>query len=152
VFEEIRKRAISVALKVFETMFYIPLELQEEGMPCLPTASVYRAEIGFRGKQSGKMRLYLPSDLARTMALNFMGLEEEEVTEAQAMDVTGEVCNMVCGNLFSELDKKTVWDLTMPQTLPVSYDEMVVGDPGAEIMVDFNAEGYAIKLNMEIEN
>jgi len=83
------------------------------------------------------------------MASNFMGLEEESAPDAQAMDMVNELCNMICGNLFSQLDKKTIWNLTLPQTQEVPGQAMDESNGDQTIAVCFNAEGYPVQLQIQ---
>ncbi len=156
-FEKFRPAAISATSKVFETMFFIPLELRDnsagEEPALLESPGVFKGEIGFHGKHSGQLRLYLPASLAGMMACNFMGSEEGKATESQTIDMVNELCNMICGNLFSQLDRKLVWDLTTPRSQFISYHEMeseVVPDSG--VALDLVAEGYGVKLVIQFEN
>jgi len=154
--ENLRQTVISVVSNVFETMFFLTLELQEEGwaegMSSLTSSSTFfRGEIGFHGRQSGRLRLYLPSELAKAMATNFLGLEEGTATESQTQDMVSELCNVVCGNLLSQLDRKTVWDLSLPRTLPISSSEIKKEDEGSGIMLSFNTEGDEVRVNIQIE-
>ncbi len=155
--EDIRNAAIAVTLKVFETMFFIPLELQdrkqEEGHPPLESPPSYlRGEITFQGKWSGKIGLYLPAELAKTMAANFMGSEEDEVSESKAIDMVSESCNVLCGNLLSQMDKKISHTLRIPQTRPISLLEMEEDISPGEIAIDFNAEDHPVKLVIQLES
>jgi CheY-specific phosphatase CheX len=154
--ERIRQTAISVASKVFETMFFISLRPQEEGLSeeasFQTSRSVLKGEIGFVGRFKGRLKLYLPSDLARLMASNFMGLEEEEVSESQMADMLNEVCNMICGNLVCDLDRQAVWDLTLPTSGPISAGEMEEESEGSGTTVDFEGEGHAMRLVVRVEN
>jgi CheY-specific phosphatase CheX len=154
--ENLRQTVISVVSNVFETMFFLTLELQEEGWAegmssSIPSSTFFRGEIGFHGRQSGRLRLYLPSELAKAMATNFLGLEEGTATESQTQDMVSELCNVVCGNLLSQLDRKTVWDLSLPRTLPISSSEIKKEDEGSGIMLSFNTEGDEVRVNIQIE-
>ncbi|MBM4333038.1 MAG: chemotaxis protein CheX [Deltaproteobacteria bacterium] len=168
-FDDIRKKAISVVSNIFETMFFIFLELQEngeepkgrpegmgkhpDGQPCDGAPlNILRSEIGFQGKIQGKIRLCIPYQLARTMAGNFMGLEEGEVSESQTMDMAGELTNMISGNLFSLLDKKAGCRLTVPKTEAISDSEMADTSDKAGITINFDAEGQRIKLHLQFES
>ncbi len=155
--EEIRPAAMAAASKVFETMFFLPLELRDdpsaEKTALIESPGVFRGEIGFRGKHAGQLRLYLPSILAGRMVGNFVGSEEGEATESQTIDMINELCNMICGNLFSQLDKKRVWDLTSPRSQFISYQEMESERiPVSGIVLDLVAEGHGIKLVLQFEN
>jgi len=158
VFEEIRPIAISVISKVFETMFFISLTPKEGGLTEEPEflqapSSILKGEIGFQGRYKGRLKLYLPSDLARSMACNFMGLGEEEVSESQTSDMVKELCNMICGNLVCELDRKTVWNLTLPVSGPISLQEMEEdNNKGSGTTVEFSDGGQGLRLTVHFEN
>lgn len=152
--DEIVKKAIAVTGQVFETMFFTPVAVQEKESedlygPIKTYSAFLRGEIGFDGKHSGTLVLSVPAELAKTMASNFMGLEEESASDSQAIDMVNELCNMICGNLFSQLDKKTVWNLTVPQTREVSGQSMGTDDGDKALTVRFNAEGYPVQLQIQ---
>jgi CheY-specific phosphatase CheX len=154
VIDEIKKKAITVMAQVFETMFFTPIAVQQEESqdlygPIKSFSAFLRGEIGFEGKYSGTLILSVPVELAKTMASNFMGLEEESAPDSQAMDMVNELCNMICGNLFSQLDKKTVWNLTIPQTQEVPGQAMDGGNGDRTLSIRFNAEGYPVQLQIE---
>ncbi len=156
-FEEIRETAVSVISNVFETMLFIFLEPQDGGEGRDPSAlhssAVWvRGEIGFSGKYSGTLRLTLPLSLARRMASNFMGLEEEESSESQAIDLVNELCNMVCGNLSCRLDRTLMWKITIPRTRVLSHPEPEDGATRPEISVDFDADGEQVKLSIQLSS
>jgi len=153
VIDEILKNAIVVTGQVFETMFYTPIAVQQEEDELdssRPSVSAfYRGEIGFEGRYSGKLILTIPVELAKTMAINFMGLEEA-VSDAQTMDTVNELCNMICGNIFSHLDRKTIWNLTLPQTHEVSGQAMETDHGEQTKAIRFDAEGYAVQLQIQL--
>jgi CheY-specific phosphatase CheX len=154
VIDEIEKKAIAVIAQVFETMFFTPIAVQQgesEDLysPIKSFSAFLKGEIGFEGKHSGTLILSVPVELAKTMASNFMGLEEESASDSQAVDMVNELCNMICGNLFSQLDKKTVWNLTIPQTREVSGQAMDAGNGDQAMSVRFNAEGYPVQLQIQ---
>lgn|GEM_PF-971405 len=152
--DEIKKKAIVVIGQVFETMFFTPVTVQQgededlDG-PIKSIPAFLRGEIGFDGKHSGILILSVPVELAKTMTSNFLGLEEESVYDSQAMDMVNELCNMICGNLFSQLDKKTVWNLAIPRTREVSGQAMDGGNEDGGMSVHFNAEGYPVQLQIQ---
>jgi CheY-specific phosphatase CheX len=81
-----------------------------------------------------------------------MGLEEEKASESEASDMVNELSNMICGNLCSRLDKKTVWELTIPHTQPVSRQEIRNDPSGSGVAIDFDADGQRIKLNIQFNS
>ena len=119
-FENIREVAQGVVSNVFETMFFISSNSCEDDFHGKETLKfsppIFRGEIGFRGNCSGRLILSVPYELAKVMATNFMGLENDEISESQTMDVVGELCNVICGNLFARLDKKNTYILNATDT------------------------------------
>jgi CheY-specific phosphatase CheX len=154
--EDARHAAISAVRKVFETMFFIFPDLQEGNRGSGPQLfqdahDSLRGEIGFNGKAAGTLRLYLPFSLAEAMASNFMGCEEEPPSESQVKDTVNEICNMICGNLVSQWDKKTVWNVSLPRTGPISSLEAEKEWKTSEIILDFMAEEQGLRLAVQLE-
>ena len=154
--EDIRKTAEAVLSNVLETMFFVavdPFENDQGEDPSLKgSPNFFKGEIGFKGKYSGLLTLYLPTELTKTMAVNFMGTEENVVPEAQAMDMVGELCNILCGNLLSRLDKKTGYVLTTPRTVFSSPQEMEVDVCRSGMAINFSIEGERAKLCLHLES
>jgi CheY-specific phosphatase CheX len=162
VIEEIRRAAIVAVSQVFEKMFFLFVEEQEEeagkgaaqgGGRALLNVSPVRwvwGEIGFEGAASGKIQLTLPCRLALTLAANFMGLEEESVSEAELLDVVGELNNMISGNLFSLLNRKAKYTLTRPKTELISDDEKKNRFQESGQVIHFQADGHQIELDLKL--
>lgn len=155
-FEEIRPTAISLASKIFERMFFLPLKPMRRKQlypPLYKSPIVYKGEIGFHGKNSGRLKLYLPCDLADIMVQNFLDLDEGETKESQTVDMINELCNMICGNLFLQLDQKTAWDLTLPCTNFVPPQEIEREPTPESVAIDLVAkESFGVKLVIEFMN
>jgi CheY-specific phosphatase CheX len=167
-FEDIRETAISVVSKVFETMFYLSIEIPEEVEGTEPSKakppqiigeqeeksppSFLRSEIGFQGKNSGKIRLYIPYDLTRKLAANFMGVDENGLAESQVLDMAGELNNMVAGNLFSLLDKTNGYQLTVPMTERIV--DLETGDitESPAVVLNFNVDNQGLNLGIQFES
>jgi CheY-specific phosphatase CheX len=147
--ESLRRSAVDVTSHILETMFFVTIEPwtgRAEEKPFSDSARWLEGRIGFRGPFSGEVRVYVPLPLARDMATNFLGLEEGTPSDAQATDVISEVTNMICGNLLSQLDRKVIYDLSIPEAGSVSPE--VVGREGdaSAMTLDFNAEGQRVRL------
>ena len=160
--EEIRRTAITAVSQVFEKMFFLFVEEQEEetgegaarrGESAPPSASPERwvwGEIGFKGAASGNIQLALPYRLALTLAANFMGLEEKSVSEAELLDVVNELNNMISGNLFSLLNRKAKYALTRPRAELISDKEKKSRFPESGQVIHFQADGQQVDLNLEL--
>jgi CheY-specific phosphatase CheX len=164
-YDELRKAAISSVLNIFETMFFTFLEPLDEhtGPEATDTEQpldrtsefqnpgYIKSEIHFVGIHSGVLRLFLPYDFSRVLAMNFMGFEEE-VSESQIKDMAGELTNMVCGNLFSSLNKTTVYTLSPPATQKISLQEKVKEVGPEDFLLDFRNEGHHVTLAIHFES
>ena len=108
-----------------------------------------RSEIHFSGVYSGLLRVFIPYDFSRVLTMNFMGFEDE-VTESQVEDMAGELTNMVCGNLFSLLDKTTVYTLSSPSTQRISFQKKEKLDSN-DFVLDFGTEEQQVTLMIHFE-
>ena len=165
--EEIQRNVSSVVTKIFETMFFIFVEHQEEPGNSVSPERAGRefdgqggespiegrifTEIEFRGKKSGRMNLLLPRPLAQKMAVNFMGLGETEISESEALDVAKELTNMISGNLFSLLEGKGDYQVTVPTARMIRDGEMEkIFDPSG-LTMDFLADGQRFSLHLSFK-
>jgi hypothetical protein len=155
--DELRKAAIQAALNIFETMFFTFLELVEapkspessEGLPDETSDTFLLTEIPFKGDLDGALRLLLPFSLGESLAMNFLGFEDE-VTEPQLLDMASELSNMICGNLFSHYDKTAVYVLGSPITEKLSYSEALTRLKNSDIDMEFETEGQKLTLQLHI--
>lgn len=160
--EEIRKAANAAALNIFETMFFTFLDPREEnrppeeggGEPFLdeaPSGWYLKTELHFSGHHTGNLLLFLPVTLGEMLTMNFMGFEEE-VSEPQIMDMASELANMICGNMFSILDKTSIYTLGSPITQKVAFqgDTELIGP--ADLTLKFTTEGNPITIQLQLES
>lgn len=162
--EEIRKAAESAILNIFETMFFTLLEPIEgdfafpeesEGDPeggektsSRPFLPHLKSEISFEGRYSGRLVLLVPYALGETLTQNFMGFEEE-VSESQILDMAGELANMICGNLFSTIDKTSVYALSSPITRKCSQPMGKEAAKTTDITMVFAADDQPLMVQLE---
>jgi CheY-specific phosphatase CheX len=155
--KEIQQAALGAISHVFETMFFVfldPLD-PDSGDPLprtrTPKENWLKSRIGFQGHLKGQLRLFLPFPLARDMATNFLGLEEA-ASEQQVMDMSKELANMICGNLFSRYDRAQGYALTIPEAEVINGEETT--GPGSApdgIRLDFLNEDRMIRLEIQLE-
>jgi chemotaxis protein CheY-P-specific phosphatase CheC len=113
------KQAIS---SVLETMFFLPIQTVE-GNGLLDrwrteNQAVTQAVIQFTGPVTGSFFLLVPSNMAKEVAANFLGLEEKEVGRDQEEDTVREALNMIGGYVLSRIDKADDFQLGIPEILP----------------------------------
>ena len=125
------KRSIS---DVLETMFFLPLEFAEnaenEEFWDSEKDELVVTKLNFRGPFSGFFIFIIPDELALFLTASFMGEDEESVTEDHIAGTVKEILNMIAGNIFSTLDNQIVFDLDIPELIPL--DEVGRTLPGTD--------------------
>jgi CheY-specific phosphatase CheX len=77
-----------------------------------------RASIQFAGPIGGRFTLTVPGALARRLCAAFAGADSaDEVSEADLVDFTGELANMVCGTWLTRACQHEAFNLTPPRVL-----------------------------------
>jgi CheY-specific phosphatase CheX len=154
---ELHEAAVGAISHVFETMFFVFLEpyIPDPGDPppgpWSPDELWLKCSIGFQGSLRGNLRLFLSFPLARDLATNFLGLEGEAL-EQQVIDMTTELTNMICGNLFSRYDRVQGYALTIPEAEVIRFGESAGPGLSSEVLrLDFLAEDRLIRLEIQLE-
>jgi CheY-specific phosphatase CheX len=102
-----------VAGEVLETMFFTEAELANCGHTWLGSAAC--ARILFEGSHFGEMLLGVSAEAADVIAASFLGLDPEELTEAQRGQVIQELTNILCGAILSRLWPESKLALSSPE-------------------------------------
>src|SRR5271165_4920371 len=76
------------------------------------------ARLTFQGEPPGSLMLRLTPGAARRISADFLGFDEEEVSEVQTADVVRELANMICGSLLSRVESATAFRLGEPRIVP----------------------------------
>lgn len=104
--------------EVLGTMFFSEVLAESE---CPVTDGSLAMRVEFHGESDGEMRLRMPADTANTLAAGFLGKETvEQVSSTEAMQVAGELSNMVCGCFLSKHEAEKLFELSSPE--PVRPD------------------------------
>jgi len=143
--------------EVLEKMFFLTLDFQEaaDEHEFLDSYSgdILVSRLDFSGPFSGFFELLIPERLAILMAADFMGSNEDNVSQDQVYDTVKEIINMVAGNTFSNLDRQTPMNLDIPEMVP--FDHIHGGyetrDRGEEIFVAVHTLQYPFALKMVTE-
>jgi two-component system chemotaxis response regulator CheY len=113
----------------------------------MPTCDEYKnqdtvksAKIDFIGPFSGMILFTVSNDVLNEMARNMLGIDDEnQLGEQQMNDALGELANVICGNLLSELaGLDPVFDLKAPIILPSDEKPAILDVPG-----DITTAGFA---------
>ncbi len=104
---------------VLEKMFFI----QCLGDPCefAPQPEVI-AHLKFEGDPSGSLTLRVTAGAARSVAADFLGAEEQDLSKEQIGDVVCELANMICGSVLSRVESSTTFRLASPEIVAFGND------------------------------
>lgn len=123
------RRCLSTALAesvadVLEKMFFVGPMGEPESLPT-PDGSVMSAEVTFWGNPSGTLTLRVTHDVARSIGADFLGEDEEALSEKQIGDVICELANMICGSVLSRAESATTFRLEKPSiTTPEPWHDL----------------------------
>jgi hypothetical protein len=111
------------AQKTLETMFFATPDAVSMD-PSRPAGDVIAASLSFQGAPPGRFGLLVSEPLARSLAVNFAGADDPaELPPGQVASVMGELSNMLCGAVLSELESYNNFDLGAPEPIHVGVDE-----------------------------
>jgi len=159
---ELRPQLVEKVTTILETMFFLFVE-PVEGPPQEEKtgeeaeekensgSSFIKATIGLQGKRTGTIQLHLPYGMAQKMAVNFLGMEEENILQNQILDMVGELINMISGNLISCMGGPGEFALTIPQAELSAPPLSEKGNQGEELDLYFQAEEGWGKLEIRLE-
>jgi len=89
-----------------------------------PAGALIAAKLSFRGTPDGWFWLVVSDSLARTLAANFLGCEDDApLLPSGVSDVTMELANIMCGAVLSRVESGVNFDLGTPLSIPVSPQE-----------------------------
>lgn len=133
--ESVLKAVIS---EVLETMFFTVVEYEAEESANHPFD--YESEIqlfNHRGRYA--ILLKLSNGFARTMTADFLGIQEEQVTDEDVEDSLKEFANMVGGNYHAHLNDIEL-RMGIPEVRKSIRNEVLKGFSAAEVRFAFLGE------------
>ena len=101
---------------VLEKMFFVR-SLEEDDLQECADDTVMAAQLTFRGEPSGSLRLRIRAKAARVIAADFLGAQEEDLSEREVGDVICELANMICGSVLSRVESSVLFRLDSPRLL-----------------------------------
>jgi len=143
---------------VLETMFFLPLdfsdtvaahELWNKGKD-----QILAAKLNFDGPLIGDCILYIPEKLARSITADFMGREEEGISDDQVKGTVKEIINMIAGSTFSTYDPEATFNLGIPELVSFNYYFNDLSDTGDRFyfIIDTLDNHLAFQLNIRDED
>ena len=119
-----RQRLLESAENTLETMFFTMPDMVSMD-PQRPAGELVAASLTFRGMPPGRFGFLVSDLVARTLAMNFIGCEDAaQLDSAQVAGVMGELANMMCGAVLSEMESDVNFDLSAPASVRVGADEL----------------------------
>ena len=121
-------KAMKVSIsEVLEKMFFLPLDFDDSHasiiLSKLENGVLFVAKLDFSGPFTGYCLLFIPKDLASYVTANFLGKEEDHVSEDDVTGTVREIINMITGNSFSAYNSRMVVNLGVPEM--VRMDEVM---------------------------
>jgi len=75
------------------------------------------AQLSFEGDPSGELTLRITTRAARSVAADFLGAEEADLSDREVGDVVCELANMICGSVLSRVESSSTFRLATPRIL-----------------------------------
>ena len=119
---QVLKKAIMDSISnVLETMFFMVIEFEESDTMNAFTADrkgkVMGCILRFRGPFSGHFILLVKEGLLMEMAIDFMGEEQENLTDRHINGTITEALNMIAGNAFGNYDDSIEFTIGIPNLM-----------------------------------
>jgi CheY-specific phosphatase CheX len=107
--------------EVLEKMFFVQaLGKSPDPTPAEAPPIEIAARLTFQGEPSGSLSLRLTYTVAQSIAADFLGAGEDEVSALQVAEVVCEIANMICGSVLSRVESGAPFQLAAPQIVPPS--------------------------------
>lgn len=133
--------------EVLEAMYFTTvLDSPLEAPQAVPDAGAALAfSLRFDGDISGRFGLHLPLATAHTLAANFLGEADGDVSSNQVGEVVGELANMLCGSLMSRVEGEHKFILSHPEpsAVPSNADDILIS------MLETDCGAIAVWVSVE---
>jgi hypothetical protein len=104
-------------------------------------------QLHFAGIPCGDLEVDADPHAVRLLAAGFLGVEPEELSESQTVEVMGEFANMTCGSALSSLARVEYFHLETPSTSHASeYAPSIFG-----VRRGFLLEGGTLSVCLRVE-
>ena len=110
------------------------------------TDAAFTASVAIEGNWKGIVRLNCPLDLATEVAAGIFGEQDDETAEACAMDMLGEITNMIAGSVAQIIDSAT--QLSLPEVGLTQGNDIESRDNTIIAEVALNRESKTIQLRL----
>jgi chemotaxis protein CheY-P-specific phosphatase CheC len=111
-FQPFMEKAVT---EVFESMCFITTEGEASEKALPPQHDLVCGKLDFEGVPSGNFGIAIPATAAATIAANFLGEDDTDLTSEQIANVVCELANMVCGTLLASVEPLKKFTLSSPR-------------------------------------
>ena len=135
-----------VISNIIETLAMMTVDNTEQLEDFCPD---FQAYIDFEGSVSGRLTLECTKQFANALAENLLGLESDKLEEAHRWDAIGELLNVVCGNLVTEIfDPQKPFTLSVPQVSFADIESKPHSNEnnGNQEMTQFIIDDYPVRF------
>ncbi len=111
------------ACEVFEQYAFMFMDLTgDEPVECC-SVDFIRSTMVFKGVRSGSLEIIVPTELAKNLAVNVLGIDDfDELEPGSTEDALKELLNTICGILLTEINgDEAVFDLSVPETSKINH-------------------------------
>ena len=144
--KKIQEMLMNSIFEVFEKMFFVFLEPFDEDIQYDMITSIQ-----FSGPMKGEIKAYLSKGIASIMVQNMLGLELSEVTDKTREDCAKEALNMIAGSFLNKLERKKVFDLSIPAYEKKSDKLLKNSDAALSLTFDSDNQYLGIVMNLEAD-
>ncbi|MBW2680367.1 MAG: chemotaxis protein CheX [Deltaproteobacteria bacterium] len=143
--------------EVLETMFFLSLDFFHNDADIrdlwtMGKDQIVAAKLNFSGPLSGYAIFCIPKKSAVSITADFMGKDEEEISDDQTNGTVKEIINMIIGNTFSRYDPDIVFDLGVPELVAFNDFLKEVSDSEKRFSVVIETLENYLAFQMNIKN
>jgi CheY-specific phosphatase CheX len=134
--------------EVLDAMYFSTvLSATRSNVPITIVPTDFAFSLSFHGDVQGRFGLHLNSEVALTLAANFLGEEESTLVATEVAEVIGELSNMLCGSVMSRVGGARNFVLSHPE--PVTSPP--VPDVSDALVIDLETDGGIITTWVVVE-
>lgn len=144
---------------VLETMFFLSLDFFHNDADIrelwrTEKDQILAAKLTFSGPLSGYAVFCIPKKSALSITADFMGKDEQEISDDQIDGTVKEIINMIIGNTFSRYDPDVVFDLGVPELVAFNtfIKELSDSEKRFSIVIETLQNYLAFQMNVRIDN
>ena len=145
--------------EVLETMFFLSLDFFHNDADIrelwtMGKDQIVAAKLNFSGPLSGYAIFCIPKKSALSITADFMGKDEQEISDDQINGTVKEIINMIIGNTFSMYDPYVVFDLGVPELVAFNdfLKELSDFEKRFSIVIKTLENYLAFQMNLRIDD